>query len=129
MKKQRFSILITVTLVFAAFTAGFFLGRNQNKEEVQLSVPASMQTAPPEATEAAEETAEAAEAITFPIDINTAGETELMALPGIGEVLAGRILAYRAEHGSFETVEGLMNVEGIGEKRMEDILDLITIGG
>ena len=52
-----------------------------------------------------------------------------MALPGIGEVLAERILSYRTEYGNFATVEGLLNVEGIGEKRIEEILDLITIGG
>ena len=52
-----------------------------------------------------------------------------MALPGIGQVLAQRIISYREEYGSFQTVEDLMNVEGIGEKRMEDILDLITTGG
>ena len=47
-----------------------------------------------------------------------------MALPGIGEVLAERILSYRTEYGNFATVEGLLNVEGIGEKRIEEILDL-----
>ena len=129
MKKQKLPILLAVTLIFAAFTAGFFLGRNHNHTEVQLSVPASLQTAPSEPTEATQAPPETAPAITFPININTATEEELMALPGIGQVLAGRILAYREEHGDFKTPEGLLNVEGIGEKRMEDILDLITIGG
>ena len=129
MKKQRLPVLIAVTLIFGAFTAGFFLGRNHNHTEVQLSVPAAMQTAPAETTAPPEETTEATEAITFPININTATQEELMALPGIGEVLAGRILAYRDEHGDFQNVEGLLNVKGIGEKRMEEILDLITIGG
>lgn len=52
-----------------------------------------------------------------------------MALPGIGEVLARRILAYRDQNGSFSTVEELLNVDGIGKKRLEEIWDLITIGG
>ena len=129
MKKQRISILIIITLVFAAFTLGFFLGRSRDTDTVTLSVPASMQTIPPETTIPPEATTEATEAIVFPININTATEEEFMALPGIGEVLAQRILSYREENGGFETLEGLMNVEGIGEKRLEDMLELITIGG
>lgn len=130
MKKPHISILAAITVVFAAFTLGFFLGRNQNHNGVTVSVPEIMQTIPPEITVPSESSMETTEeTISFPIDINAASKEEFMALPGIGEVLAQRILSYREENGSFSTVEGLMNVEGIGEKRMEEILDLIMIGG
>lgn len=135
MKKQGLRLWLTLTLVFAAFTAGFFLGRNYRPAAVQLSVPAAMLTEPalPSATEtlAVEGTTadETEPPITFPIDLNTAQERELMALPGIGETFAARILAYRQEIGAFQTVEELLNVKGIGEKRLEAILDYITIGG
>ena len=129
MKKQRLSILVVITAMFAAFTLGLFLGRNQNQNTVSVSVSPDMQTTPAEkATEALPSPSET-EPVRFPININTAGKEEFMALPGIGDVLAERILAYREEHGSFTAVEGLMNVEGIGEKRIEEILDLITVGG
>lgn len=129
MKKPRLHLLVILTAVFAAFTFGLFLGRNQTTDSVVLSVPASMQTIPPETTAAAEEPAETLPAVTFPIDINAATKEEFMELPGIGEVLAERIVAYRDENGGFSTVNGLMSVEGIGEKRLEDMLSLITIGG
>lgn len=129
MKKQRLSVLVIVTMLFAAFTFGFFLGRNRDSYGILVSVPADMLTQPTAVTQPSSEPEETAAIITFPININTATVEEFMALPGIGEVLAARIVAYRSEHGNFSSVEGLMYVEGIGEKRMEDILDLITIGG
>lgn len=130
MKKQAISMLTAITLLFAGFTAGFFLGRSYSPSELTLSVPAPLLTTPPETTAPVEtETVETEPPVTFPIDLNTAGERELTALPGIGEVLAQRILAYREENGPFQAVEELMNVSGIGEKRMEAIWDLVTIGG
>ena len=63
------------------------------------------------------------------MDINTADMQTLSTLPGIGEVLAQRIVDYRQTHGRFTAVEQLTNVEGIGEGKMEAILELITIGG
>ncbi len=128
MKKQGLPVLILVTAIFLAFLLGFFFGRTQTSGGIWVSVPASMQTVPPETTLIT--IAEEPElSIVFPININTASAEELMALPGIGEVLADRILAYREANGSFSAVEGLMNVEGIGEKRMEEIWDLVTLGG
>ena len=128
MKKPRLSILVAVTLLFAVFTLGFFLGGNGSHGSVELSVPAAMQTLPPQTT-CPEPTTPETVAVTFPIDINRADAEQLTALPGIGEVLAGRIVAYREENGSFLSTQELQNVEGIGEKRLDAILDLITVGG
>ena len=77
-------------------------------------------------------TTEAGEDFTYelpePLDLNTATKEELMALPGVGEVLAERILAYRVEHGPFTCVEELGNVSGIGEKKLEALLPEVTVG-
>ena len=63
------------------------------------------------------------------VDINTAGAEELEQLPGIGTELAGRIVAHREEHGTFETIEGILEVSGIGEGKFADFAAYITVDG
>jgi competence protein ComEA len=62
------------------------------------------------------------------ININTADKAELMGLPGIGEELAGRIMRYRTANGPFQGIDEIMNVDGIGEGKFQDIRRLITTG-
>lgn len=125
MKKQLSSVLLLVTAVFLALLMGFFLGRNTCRPEVSVHVVRNTETTPTTAPPASVIETEPV----FPIDINTADRYQLTLLPGIGEVLADRILAYRDAHGRFPCVEELLNVEGIGTKKLEEILDLITTGG
>ena len=129
MRKPGISPLLLITIIFAVFSAGFFLGRNQNRNTVSVSLPAEFMTVPSVTTEPERAETEETRVISFPISINDADKESLMALPGIGEVLAQRILDYRDENGAFSAPEELLNVEGIGKKRLEEILDLITIGG
>lgn len=129
MRKPGISPLLVITILFAVFSAGFFLGRNQNRNTVSVSLPAEFMTVPSVTTEPERAETEEPRVISFPISINDADKESLMALPGIGEVLAQRILDYRDENGAFSAPEELLNVEGIGKKRLEEILDLITIGG
>ena len=60
------------------------------------------------------------------VNINTADLSALCALPGIGEALAGRVIAYREEHGAFERPEDIMNVSGIGQGKFAALRGLIT---
>lgn len=61
------------------------------------------------------------------INLNTASKEELMTLNGIGEAKATAIITYREEHGGFQTVEELMEVEGIKEGVFNKVKDQIKI--
>ncbi|MEA4884915.1 MAG: helix-hairpin-helix domain-containing protein [Clostridia bacterium] len=61
------------------------------------------------------------------ININTASEAELDALPGIGPAIAGRIVEYRQAVGGFRSVDDLLNVSGIGEIKFDRIAPLVTV--
>lgn len=61
------------------------------------------------------------------VNINTADETQLTTLPGIGPAKAKAIISHREEQGTFQTVEGLKEVSGIGDKTFEQLKDLIDI--
>jgi len=61
------------------------------------------------------------------ININTADVTQLDTLPGIGEAYAQRIIQYREINGPFQSIEDIKQVSGIGEKKFEQLKDLITV--
>lgn len=61
------------------------------------------------------------------ININTAAADELEQLPGIGRVIAERIIEHRSEHGPFRRVEHVMMVRGISEQKFSALEPLITI--
>lgn len=67
------------------------------------------------------------ESVNFPIDINSAGIDELKTLDGIGDATASKIIEYRETYGSFKNREELLNVSGIGEKKLEKIYDFIFV--
>ena len=59
--------------------------------------------------------------------LNAAAKEELLALPGVGEKTAERILAYRDTYGKFVTVEQLLDVEGIGEGLLEQLRPYVYV--
>lgn len=63
-----------------------------------------------------------------PVDLNRATQADLEELPGIGPVTAGRILAWREEHGAFTAVAELLEVSGIGERTLEQLEPLVVVG-
>ena len=61
------------------------------------------------------------------VDVNHGSVVDLEALPGVGPVLAGRIFAYREEHGPFLVVEDLLDVQGIGEAKLAALREALIL--
>jgi competence protein ComEA len=61
------------------------------------------------------------------INVNTATQAELESVPGIGPVLAGRIITWRTANGPFQALSDLTKVSGIGEKKLQDMQPYLTL--
>jgi competence protein ComEA len=64
---------------------------------------------------------------TSPVDLNTASVAELDALPGVGPVLAQRIVDWRTAHGGFTSVSQLRQISGIGDSKFADLQPLVRL--
>jgi competence protein ComEA len=104
----------------------FLFSRSFFSEDIQISGQATPATVP--ATTASDlHLQNSPGVIDGKININTATAEELSALPGIGSVLANRIVDYRETNGLFKNADELLNVPGIGEKKLEGIRKYIVI--
>jgi competence protein ComEA len=61
------------------------------------------------------------------VNLNTATREELMQLPGIGEVMSGRIIEYRERHGPFRRPEDMIIIEGFSEKKYRALAALVCV--
>lgn len=146
-------IVLGATLLVISFTAGYFTGRNsgthvisfdQIKSQPVAVAVVSSDEAPSAAAPSASTSSMTSAAPSFSpsasiqatpqisaaedkLNINTATLRELDTLPGIGEVLAQRIIDYRQKIGGFKSIEQIQDVDGIGEKKFEAFKDMITV--
>lgn len=134
---RKWAILALVVLALV-FSVGFLLGR----ASVPYPIGAAVSRVPETNTENEKQDAEENEAADSAaaetdgadqaapqgiVNINTADADTLQTLPGVGEVLAGRIIEYRELSGGFVTVEQLMEVSGIGQQKFDALRDDITV--
>ena len=115
--KKAAVIMIILTAVFAFTMLGIFLGRTTKDGTISVYTANSVRSE----TVDNEEPKPAGL-----ININTATVEELQQLPGIGEVTANAIIAYREEKGPFQIKRDLLKVKGIGEKTYEELKNMIT---
>lgn len=114
--------VLAVTAAFLLLTIGYFLGQRSGAEPYLVSA----ETLWTQEVGVQPET-DGAEPVQERININTADETQLQSLPGIGQVRAAAIVAEREENGPFRIPEDLIRVSGIGQGTLEEILDFITV--
>lgn len=126
MKKATAFTFILLAVMLLSFCVGFFFGQQRSSEVILVSADVA-----PKSTSAGTDRAVDDPEPVSPgkIDINTASSSELTMLPGIGDVLAQRIIDYRDLNGPFISVNDLKQVEGIGTSKLNAIKDYITAGG
>ena len=122
MKKGGIPALLLIAAMFVGFTAGMLCGRHFADVPVTVN-PIKTEYITPSAGAGQQNSVSTA----GKVNINTASSVVLETLPGIGPVLADRIIAYRNENGLFSSIEELSKVEGIGSKTLLEILNLITV--
>ena len=122
--KKASIILLVILLIFMGALTGYLAGHRITNKDTIVSV----EKLPPKDTKL-ESTGPSAITADGKIDINIASVGQLLVLPNIGETLAKRIVDYRNQNGPFATVDDLLLVKGIGQKRLEQLRDYITAGG
>ena len=123
--KKLFVIPVVIIIVSLYLIGVNLINRIDRVDDIKDAVPTSDTLAAEPKTEEQEDAE--VEKIADKININTATESELILLDGIGETLARRIVERREEIGEFTSLDQLLEIEGLGESKYNRIKKYITI--
>ena len=119
------SLLIKGAMLIATVAVVLWIGWPAPKEEPRQVEPAqSIATQAPATSPVPVAAPARAES---KVNLNRASADELQSLPGVGPVLAQRMVEWRKAHGRYRTVDELQEVKGIGKKRMEQLRPLLMV--
>ena len=121
-------VILALGLAFLLLAGGYRLGGEGQGRPYQVSVTRADQPAAEDPLPTADSSRPDSLLEGERINVNTAGDYDLMRLPGIGEKRARAILDWREEHGGFSAPEQLLEIRGIGEKILEGLLPYIELG-
>ena len=141
--QKRKYLLICIPCAALFFALGWFL-RGTLYQDIILVEKGKTAVSSSPAARSAEETTSPALTLAYPeeaaeyetsnsgvssgrIDLSSASDAELQTIPGIGAVLARRIIDYREANGGFRTVEELMDIKGIGEITFAKIVEYVEV--
>ena len=119
--KKPYWILIGITCAFLCLVLGIFIGRNLSDTNLTIEDNASANSVVSQGNQNDATDSSESENKDGKVNINTATAKQLQLLPGIGEVIAQRIVDYRTESGPFKSVDDLLNVSGIGDAKLEQL--------
>lgn len=119
--KKPYWILIGITCAFLCLVLGIFIGRNLSDTNLTIEDNGSANSVVSQGNKNDATGSSEPENKDGKVNINTATAKQLQLLPGIGEVIAQRIVDYRTESGPFKSVDDLLNVSGIGDAKLEQL--------
>ncbi len=111
--KRSTALILLISVLFAVLTVGVFIGRSMNRRFLYAGE--------------VQQLAETKNALPK-LNINTATAAQLAELEGVDDALAERIVAYRVDWGTYDSLQRLLSVDGFSRELLEALGDRLTVG-
>ena len=125
---KKLIVIPIVAIIISLYLIGVnLINRIDRVDDLEDAVPTQAEALTDAKQKTAVQEEEELSKVKDKININTATESELMLLDGIGETIAKRIVERRETVGEFTSIDQLLEIEGMGEKKYNGIKDYITV--